>query len=231
MFRKSILVLANSTKNNERCIAGRELLLANGQTVLSGWVRPVSNHDDGELSISERVIAATLMEVGVGDIVEVSLGLQPHDPTQPENWVLWQSGDWADVGSNFVRPGLDQLEEDPGSLWLEPNVRNDRVSDNWLARNPPAQSLYVVRGTVVVVHLACDNHGKQTYRCEFGYRGQRYNLSLTDPEAQRKFHPQMPKPGANPVKLLLGSVRLCISLARSFRGYHYKVVATILEGL
>jgi hypothetical protein len=191
----------------------------------------VSNHDDGELFISERVIGGTLMEVGVGDLVEVSLDSQPHDPTQPENWVLFQSGDWTDIRANYSPPGLDQLEEFPGSLWLEPNERTDRASDAWLLANSPAQSLDVVRGSFVVVHLACDSRGKRSYRCEFGYRGQRYNLSLTDPEAQRKFQGQVPQPGAGPVHLTIGSVRLCISLARSFQGYHYKVVATILEGL
>lgn len=231
MIRKSLLVLANSIKRNERCIAGRELMLVNGQTVLSSWVRPVSNHDEGELNFLERLCVTTNLEVGVGDIVEVGLDRRGVDPTQPENWHLWGAGDWADVGSRFARPSLDQLEEQPASLRFDAKVSTDRARDAWLVQNPPGQSLYVVRATDSVVHLTCDSTGKPGYRCRFGYGASRYDLSLTDPEARRKFRPQVPKAGGNPAYVSLGTVRVCVSLARDFKGFHYKVVATILEGL
>lgn len=231
MIRKSLLVLANSIKRNERCIAGRELMLVNGQTVLSSWLRPVSNHDEGELTFLERVCATTNLEVGVGDIVEVGLDRPGIDPTQPENWHLWGAGDWVDVSSQYGRPGLDQLEERPAALWLDPKVSTDRARDVWLIQNPPGQSLYVVRATDLVVHLTCDPTGKPGYRCRFGYAGSQYDLSLTDPEARRKLRPQLPRSGGTPVDVSVGTIRVCVSLARDFKGFHYKVVATILEGL
>ena len=120
MIRKAIFVLANSIKRNERCIAGREVLLSSGQTVVSGWVRPISTHDEGELTFLERVCSTTSLEVGVLDVVEVSLDRPGGDPTQPENWVLWGNGAWTDVSFQHTPPNLDQLEERPASLWLDP---------------------------------------------------------------------------------------------------------------
>jgi len=49
--------------------------------------------------------------------------------------------------------------------------------------------------------------------------------------ARRTLEPQVPKAGGSPVDFPVGEVRICVSLARPFQGFHYKVVATILEGL
>ena len=231
MIRKSLFVLANSIKRSERCIAGREMMLVKGQSVLSSWLRPVSNHDEGELSFLERLCVTTNLEVGVGDMVEVGLDRPGTDQTQPENWHLAGAGDWANVGTRFVRPTLDQLEEQPASLWLDPKVSTDRVCNTWLTQNPPRQSLYVVRTSDLVVQLTCDATGKPGYRCRFGYGGLHYDLSMTDPEARRKLTSQMPRKAGNPVDVSLGTVRVCVSLARDFKGFHYKVIAMILEGL
>ncbi|MBO0698114.1 MAG: hypothetical protein J2P46_06955 [Zavarzinella sp.] len=231
MLRKSLVVLANSFKRSERCVAGRELVLVNGQTVLSSWVRPVSARGDGELTLPERVIAGTRVEVRVGDIVEVGLDRRSGDLTQPENWVLSGRGDWADVATRHRPPSLDDLEEHPAALWPDPATSTDRVREFWPAQHPPWQSLYVIRADRLSVRLSSDPLGKPSYRCRFDYRGLQYYTSLTDPAARRKLDPQVPKAGASPVDVPVGTVRVCVSLARPFQGYHYKVVATILEGL
>jgi Dual OB-containing domain len=232
MIRKSLFVLANSMKRNERCVAGRELVMVNGQTVVSSWVRPVSARGDGELTHAERVIAQTRAEVAVGDILEVGLVRPASDPTQPENWVIFGRGDWMDVRGSHRPPSLDELEEQPTALWLDPATSTDRVRAAWVAENPPPQSLYVIRAERLVVKLGSDPLGKPSYRCRFDYCGlQYYNMGLTDPKARRKLDPQVPRAGDSPVDVPVGTVRVCVSLARPFQGFHYKVVATILEGL
>lgn len=231
VVRKSMIVLANSMKRSERCIAGRELLLVNGQTVLSSWLRPVSNHGEGELTLLERVNVLSNLEIGVGDIVDVSLDSQQSDPSQPENWLLFQSPSWTNADPQFSAPALDQLEERPISLWAEPGTSTDRCRDGWLAKNPPTQSLYVVRAEQLVVRLSVDPSGKVTRRCLFEFGGAKYDLSLTDPEAFLRLGRHQPRPGTGVVDVPIGSVRICVSLARSFQGFHYKVVATILEGI
>jgi hypothetical protein len=231
MLRKSFIVLANSHKRNERCVAGRELVLEGSQTVLSSWIRPVGAHGDGELAANERIIARTRAEVAVGDIVEVGLVRHLADPTQPENWLLSGRGDWLEVDARYRRPSLDELEEHPDELWLDPESPTDRVRESWLAQHPPAQSLYVVRAERLSVRLSSDPLGKLSYRCRFDYRGLQYPMSLTDPKARRALDARAPKAGAGSVDVPIGSVRVCVSLARPFQGFHYKVVATILEGL
>jgi len=232
MIRKSLFVLANSMKRNERCVAGRELVSANGQTIVSSWVRPVSARGDGELTHAERVIAKTREEVAVGDIMDVKLARPACDPTQPENWVIFGRGEWTDARANHRPPSLDELEEQPAELWLDPAASTDRVREAWVRENPPPQSLYVIRTERLVVKLGSDPLGKPSYRCRFEYRGlQYYNMGLTDPKARRKLDPHVPRAGAGPVDVPVGTVRVCVSLARPFQGFHYKVVATILEGL
>jgi hypothetical protein len=231
MLRKSLFVLANSHKRHERCVAGRELVMVNGRTVLSSWIRPVGAHGDGELTLAERQIARTRVEVAVGDTVEVGLARHSGDPTQPENWVLFGRGDWTDVSASHRRPSLDELEEQPPGLWLDPVTTTDRAREAWVAQNPPPQSLYVVRAERLLVRLSSDPLGKLSYRCQFDYGGLPYSMSLTDPKARRKFDPHGPRAGASPLDVSVGTVHVCISLARPFQGFHYKVIATILEGL
>jgi Dual OB-containing domain len=231
MIRKSLFVLANSIKRNERCVAGRELVSSNGQTVVSSWVRPVSARGDGELTHVERVIAKARAEVAVGDIVEVTLARPAGDPTQPENWVIFGRGDWTDARTSHRPPSLDELEEQPAGLWLDPATSTDRVREAWVAEHPPPQSLYVIRAERLVVRLISDPLAKPSYRCRLDYRGLQYYMSLTDPKARRKFEPQVPRAGDSPVDIPIGAVRVCVSLARPYKGFHYKVVATILEGL
>jgi hypothetical protein len=231
LIRKPLLILANSIKRNERCIAGRELIAANNQTVLASWIRPISNHDEGELTFLERVLAATWMEVGVGDVVEVSVDRPLLEPTQPENWLLSGNGGWTDVSAAYLRPSLDDLEESPASLWQDPGAGSDRVRAAYLYQHPPQQSLYVVRAERLVVRLQTDSQGRPSYRCRFDYLGQPYDLSLTDPSARSRLQSHLPRAGVAAVDVPIGTVRVCVSLAGAFQGYHYKVVATILEGL
>jgi hypothetical protein len=233
MLRKTLLVLANSFKRSERCVAGRELVpAADGSLHLGPWVRPVSGHDEGELSFIERVTRNTNLEVGVGDVVEVSLDRPTNEPEQPENWLLWQNGDWMDLGRGIPRPDLDALEEFPSALWWDPgSAKSDRALDSWVARKPPAQSLYVVRAERLVIRLGRGNYGAVVGRCGFEYAGRTYDLSLTDPVVLNRLAPQAPKAGAGPIDVAVGSVRVCVSFTHAFNGYHYKVVATILEGV
>jgi hypothetical protein len=124
------------------------------------------------------------------------------------------------------------LEEQPAALWLDPASPTDRVREAWVAQNPPSQSLYVIGAERLVVKLGSDPLGKPSYRCRFHYGGlQYYNMSLTDPKARRHLDPQVPRAGGSPVDVPVGTVRVCVSLARPYNGFHYKVVATILEGL
>ena len=83
---KTLLILANSVRHVPNAyVAGREVINPGGQRTYGAWVRPVSNHGEGELSLQERWTAQN-REVRVLDIVQMSLGDQVVDALQPENW-------------------------------------------------------------------------------------------------------------------------------------------------
>jgi len=43
MILKRIVILANSIKNQKRCVAGREVWFTNGICRVGDWVRPVTS--------------------------------------------------------------------------------------------------------------------------------------------------------------------------------------------
>jgi hypothetical protein len=86
MITKRILVLANSTKHHPKsCVAGRELLGDGSvETKSGGWIRPVSNHDEGALDLVERRLTDTKDPKPL-DVVQLALSVSENNPPQPEN--------------------------------------------------------------------------------------------------------------------------------------------------
>jgi hypothetical protein len=235
VVRKRLLVLANAVRNHReegRCIAGREVLGDGDGGSLGGWVRPVSTHGEGELWCTERRYPDGGW-VRVLDVAEVALAGPVGDPCQPENWALAGEGGWADLTGRCPRP-TDGLVETPPGLWLQPGGPTDRVSHAYLAAHPPGQSLYVVRPDTPRLSLGSEDgpgHPKRRRRCLFGYHGADYDLPLTDPAATERYERRFPAPGQPALVVPLPADRtlLCVSLARAFNGYHYKLVATVFE--
>jgi hypothetical protein len=105
-----------------------------------------------------------------------------------------------------------------------------------LRADPPRQSLYVVRPEQFRLIFRTERSNgtvRHRRRCVFRYRGVEYDLSLTDPVVCARDEDRFPEPGRPPVELRLScgdDLAICVSLAREFNGFHYKVVATIFEG-
>ena len=96
---KRIVCLANSRKEGDRCIAGKELL-ADGSP--GGWVRPVSDRGDEAVNESERQYEDG-DEPRVLDVVDVPL-LELRHARRATNR---KTGCWirANVGSEFTKLG------------------------------------------------------------------------------------------------------------------------------
>ena len=74
MVIKHLLLLANSRKFNERCVAGREMVADR----IGAWIRPVSSSELGEVDRFARQYAPGV-EPEVMDVAEVRLsGPMPH---------------------------------------------------------------------------------------------------------------------------------------------------------
>lgn len=235
LVRRQILVLANSVKKSGRCLAGREIVSDGKQYRLGAWLRPVSDHGEGELWDHERTYGDNSL-AQVLDFAEVPLRGQVGDPCQPENWRIAGTTPWKNLNVGFQRPATNYLVERPRDLWLQPGEKTDRVTHEYLAAHPLSQSLCIVRLENFRLSLwstSWDGAVRRKRRCVFSYRGEKYDIGLTDPIVTARYEDQIPALGRPPVEIRLpccDDVAVCVSLAGAFQGCHYKVVATVFEG-
>ena len=233
MQSKTLLILANSIKNCERCIAGREVVWNDHGYTFGPWVRPISDHGEGELS-REEIQRDDRTEVAVLDFADVRLARHAGDPCHPEDWFVHGQRPWSRPVRYCKNPPPSALEERPRDLWLEPGSKSDRASHAFVTAQSPAFSICVVAATNLrLVCMAEFNPAElrtvRKYRAQFAYNGAEYDLSLTDPAAtERYFRGQSANEKIRTVGL--DASLICVSLTPEFRktGYHYKVVATIL---
>ena len=218
-----------------RCVAGRELIDEDGGNGRwGGWIRPVSNHDEGALHLNERRLTNGA-DPSLLDVVRVPISVQENNPLQPENWLIEAGQVWTKE-SSLNAEALMPLIEEPNDLWLQPGQQHDRVHKEFLQRLPNIQSLYLVRPERFAFEIQSktwNNTTKRKLRAVFTYKGKYYDLALEDPSIGRKYFPNFSKVADGTVPLTT-PVLLCVSLPQEFRefkepGYHFKVVATVLE--
>lgn len=232
--RKRMLVLANSAKVSERCIAGREVVpVGENSYRLGPWLRPVSDQGQGELRIQQRLYP-NKREVQVLDFAEVALLEKVNDLYQPENWRIARFLPWANISHDYAPACVDALQERPLNLWLQPDQpRTDRVAHAYLVAHPPGRSLCIVRAERFRFRLfPQDGITRRSPRCLFRYAGVEYEMGLTDPVIIDGHRSEMPAFDEPPVEIVLPSgddPLVLVSLTGDFHGYHYKVVATVFE--
>jgi hypothetical protein len=234
MLARKIFVLASSLKNKHRCIAGREVSTDEyGQNRFGFWIRPVSEHDSGAVSLAECRMDDNQIPSAL-DVIEIQTGPYEADPLQPENWIIQQDLTWhhatcwrAEVAANLV--------EEPLSLWLEPGIETDRVTSQYLGAQKELQSLYLVRPDSFEIHIRTDRwegEEKKKRRAVFHYNDICYDLALTDPSISDKYFPNFHHEPDRIVHLRNeGNCLLCISYTADEyqQGYHFKVVASVIE--
>lgn len=234
MPSKRIIVLANSIKKRARCVAGIDV--GTGKTLApAGWIRPVSGASEGELEPRHMMVHGG-GPLKVLDIVDVPLTKYAKDAVHPEDWIVDATTKWTRAGE--LDPStLDAMEEKPKDLWLEPGLGSDRATGAFLLKRPSHQSLYLIRPENFRVELSVrqypDNpNPSPRRRAHFSYRGQEYEMNLTDPTFTDAYCGKLPAVGA-PTKVVQSpygdDCLLCVSLTPLYRDYHWKVVATVLE--
>ncbi|CCF85218.1 DUF488 domain-containing protein [Nitrolancea hollandica] len=219
-IRKRIVILANSFKHQGRCIAGRIVSVRpNGSLDVGDWVRPVSELGTGQLSEDHyRLQNGGLAKIL--DIVDVPCLKKQNDPVQPENWIVGMNNPWSRIGSLGVAR-ISNLVENPQNLWLEPEGRTDRISARHVAIHPPKQSLYLL--DLDECNIKRDARGG--YRLHFTYNGTDYSLKITDPLFEPQFEARTVGRSEGPMK----KVVVCVSLGVLYEGYHYKLVASVIQ--
>ena len=231
MPTKQLLILANSFKKPDRCIAGLEMI--DGKPFPKSWIRPISTLANGGLE-REQIVLNDGGIPSVLDVVEIPFSEPAGDVLQPENWFFTPKIKWKRLGKLSAQE-LKPLLEKPASLWWVLKERSDRVAlkDLTSVWNPHSLTLIQPEGLRLKVQRDGDAfNDKVKVRACFKYRWQSYDLSLTDPVFLARHCKNVLATGQDEMELAppFGDrCALCVSLTPPFQGHHYKVVATIQE--
>ena len=203
MPQAEIIVLANSVKHGQHCVAGKCVRTGN-------WIRPVSNVDGAELSHEQTKYKNPYGTFGVRPLQKIRMGLSQHVPLphQPENYLI--DGNLWQQNYSIGEADLTALLETPDTLWGQGNrVQHNLITMGILCVE---QSLYLVQ----VDNLNLYTNGDDKRRASFEYNGNQYDLAVTDPKFGEILREKRELKGI-----------LCVSLGEEYQGYCYKIVATI----
>lgn len=229
MPTKRFVVLANSIKKDGRCVAGREMPGEDG--AFGPWCRPISSdRPEGELFPQHMPLKSGTLSPLV--VVDVPLSGYAKNPAHPEDWYV--SGEQWEIADTLNRDELVDLIEEPPNLWLEKGQRSDRVSTAFIEKLEEHQSIYLIRPDALRIRYGREynpfkGHNQKKSRVLFNYQGAAYDLSLTDPIASATYCKDFPDVDEPAKEIALENSAICVSLTPPFKGFHYKVVATILE--
>ena len=203
MKQAEIVVLANSVKHGQHCVAGKCIHTLD-------WVRPVSNEQGGELSHDQAKYQNPYGTYGVKTLQRIRMGFDKHAPLphQPENYLI--DGNLWQQNYSIEPEELVRYLDSPVDLWGEGHrVASASIQLGFLSIQ---QSLYLVQVENLTLYTTVE--GKR--RASFGYNGKSYDLAVTDPKFDEIVREQRAVQGI-----------LCVSLGEVFQGYCYKLVATI----
>lgn len=203
-----LVILANSYREGDRCIAGIDI-----STGL--WVRPVSPLKNMAITWNMRKINNN--ESGLMDIVEMSLGEQGRDlGCQPENRLL-NAVPWQKVGKMTVHQISEYIED--STVILHDHSNSIQLSHLKIPKTE-WKSLQLIKSPDVKFEF---NEYLRRWRTIFGYGdGKSLELGLTDPNIINKLNRGI---------RISQQCLLTISLAGPLSPYNYcyKLVAGVIE--
>lgn len=231
MEYKRLLILANSIKKRGRCVAG-QLLGSGTPGYRQGWFRPISDLGEGEL-LPQHMQVAGGKPLLPFDVVKVPVLRHAANKAHPEDWFVAEAPWEYERTADATKVGA--VVESPSDLWLEDELKPNRCSPEFILSRVTHQSLYVIRPELFRIRFEQQlEPGRPTpkwiRRALFTYNGVQYNFSLTDPVFTARYGQKTPPPGQPPIEFACPSADrclLCVSLTPPFKGFHYKVVATV----
>lgn len=198
-----IVILANSVKHHQHCVAGKRT--ANGQ-----WVRPVSNANGAELSHEQAKFQNPHGTFNVKPLQKIIMNFSAHAPLthQPENYVIDRSM-WRQ-NYKITDEELNQYLDQPNDIW----GNTDRVPYASILSGGIVieQSLFLI--AVNDLNLYINQYDRR--RATFSYRHITYDLAVTDPNFDRITQNNEE----------LRNI-LCVSLGEEYQGNCFKLVATV----
>jgi len=208
-----MICLANSRKIGGRCVAGIDVNTGE-------WVRPV--RDNGGALTFRDIKYKDGSIPGVLDIVDVPVLERQPLYYQPENWVIDSEYYWDKIGQLPVNQLFRYCENSP---YIFGNGR-DRLSEDEAMSMQDPRSLILIEAKDVCFEKRWPVVGQYPQlRAIFEYNRIFYDLVVTDVSLENKFKGRAVDIGEYPKK---GNFLLTISLGELFKGYHYKLVASVI---
>jgi hypothetical protein len=224
MIVDRIVCLANSYKHDHRCVAGISL-------ITKTWVRPIGATVPGCLTRREACYLDG-KEAAILDVFEAEFGKDCASNFHPEDafvsdqpWRLLRRFDQAGDARLLAK----SVTKGPSLL----GSSGDRLYCRRLDHTPIENSLELIHPDDLWWWIREDK-GKRKNRAIFrlGHVGRtRYDLAVTDPCWLERLH--LLPAGIYPHAFFFGSelpnTFLTISLSEAFEGFHYKLVAGVVN--
>lgn len=212
--RCRVLILARSFKPGGWCVAGKVI----GSSRHGRWIRLVGRDTtEGVSSDCLRLdrsgeIASPL------DLLDVSLVSYRPYLFQRENFEL--GGDGVQRVSHLGTAAVLDLVDQPQALWRSRYVpKSDRMPLYEAQRE--LDSLRLIRCRGVKIYPLEVEGKRRKFRAQFVHQGVAYDLSVTDPAAQRLV-------AGMPGGCIIPDALLTLSLGVPFHDYCYKLVAGLI---
>jgi hypothetical protein len=217
-MHKDIILLAASKKHKNYCVAGID-------KESGGWVRIVSDDPYIDFAVNEnnmKYIDGNHPELL--DIIRFKLKSFTPNYYQPENCLFDSSFCWEKIGKAIPKDIFDLIALNKDKFIFYNNDRRlecdfiEKLSDD----EKHSLTAVLVKNPIVVVQEWTD---RKTVRMNFRYKECNYNkIAVTDPSFIREYinNPE----GRYSLKK---QVMLIISLGENFEGYHYKLIAGVID--
>jgi hypothetical protein len=226
---REILVLANSIKRKQRCVAGMEVFRApDGSLCIGHWIRPVDpRQPEGAIPfLTARVGGRPVVPL---DLVEIAFEGPANDPFHPEDWTIAAGQPWRRSGS-LESEILNQLPDESGDLWGAGSAHTRRVLPTG-----KVATLRLLKGAerIRAVGWKIERADKESIRSMlyFTKAGIEHQFTIEDPEfgLRHRVAPSVRAAGTWTLELNPAKTVVVASLTPPFKGFHYKVAATIIE--
>ena len=208
-----LLVLANSYKLGNRCVAGIDLETGK-------WVRPVSQSPGGSIPENKTAVSKNgrLVPVLPLDVVEFEVGRSRATPHHPEDVEFM--GAFTLAGNMTVaelRAKFPEVVQEEGPIFGD---YSDRISGSEILLRKGHQSLLLMYVSKLWFHHKLNIKGNEQNRGSWGYQKERVDLAITDPEFE-----QVRKSITSRV---IDGALVTVSVGENFDGFHYKLIAAVL---
>lgn len=204
-MKKEIVILANSLKNQARCVAGK--CVSTKQ-----WIRPVGDLQGKALANNQITVKNWKGQVWpLQTLQKAEISFSQHAPlvNQPENYLI-DGSQWIDK-DKIQKRDLNNFLDNPNDLWGD----SDRVNFSLIQSGKTINdSLYLINVKNLRLYTQYDKR-----RGTFNYNNTIYNFACTDLNFDKILQ--------NRSYIDIQNAILCISLGEPWNGDCYKLIAAI----